>query len=367
MEGVVVEVECGCRHCCYYQAGFLYIPCQVHGYNRETIPKRINRNRDRRMFKYIRYTISTLWALLLLVGCSSEESIIGTVATTLSPTATTLKPTTTTVPASPTNYLINPYLGQKPPGMEPEIFAPGLISDPNSSEYSGSFSADGTEYYFNRFSGNSESKFLYSKLEDGRWTIPEQLAITTGYAASEAHVTLDNTQLYFLWRKPVPEGQPGFPSYYVSKRIPDGWSEPTYSGQGMFLSSSKDGELYTTDMSERMKTGRTYLAQVIVVNDLFVKYERLAIQVPFGYPAHPCIAPDGSFLLFDVLSGNYLFASFKQADGSWGDPINLTKHGFDPQAGGAYVSPDGKYLFFALNEDIWWVDIQVIESLRPKQ
>jgi hypothetical protein len=29
--------------------------------------------------------------------------------------------------------------------MEPEIFAPGLISDPNSSEYSGSFSADGTD------------------------------------------------------------------------------------------------------------------------------------------------------------------------------------------------------------------------------
>jgi hypothetical protein len=40
--------------------------------------------------------------------------------------------------------------------------------------------------------------------------------------------------------------------------------------------------------------------------------------------------------------------------------------GFDLGAGGAYVSPDGKYLFFALRDDIWWVDARVIEDLRPE-
>jgi len=30
------------------------------------------------------------------------------------------------------------------------------------------------------------------------------------------------------------------------------------------------------------------------------------------------------------------------------------------------ISPDGKYLFFSYDRDIWWVDIQVIEKLRPK-
>lgn len=34
-------------------------------------------------------------------------------------------------------------------------------------------------------------------------------------------------------------------------------------------------------------------------------------------------------------------------------------------AGGAYISPDGKYLFFALRDDMWWVDAGVIEELRP--
>ena len=76
--------------------------------------------------------------------------------------------------------------------------------------------------------------------------------------------------------------------------------------------------------------------------------------------------PDGSYLLFDV-DGSYLFASFRKADGTWGDAMDLTKHGFDPLAGGATVSPDGKYLFFALKDDIWWVDSRVIEELRPKE
>jgi hypothetical protein len=80
--------------------------------------------------------------------------------------------------------------------------------------------------------------------------------------------------------------------------------------------------------------------------------------------AHPCVAPDGSYLLFDVRGGNYLYFCSKMPDGTWGEAIDLTRHGFDPMAGGAYASPDGKYLFFHLNGDIWWVNINVIENLR---
>ena len=65
--------------------------------------------------------------------------------------------------------------------------------------------------------------------------------------------------------------------------------------------------------------------------------------------------------------GVYLYVSFKNADGTWGEPIDLTQHGFAPMADGAYISPDGNYLFFHLHGDIWWVDIGVIENLRPME
>jgi hypothetical protein len=124
--------------------------------------------------------------------------------------------------------------------------------------------------------------------------------------------------------------------------------------------------MYVTDMSSRESTGQTFLAEVTLKGDRFAGYKRLSIEGGRGTQAHPCIAPDGSYLLFDVEGGTHLYVSFRTADGSWGDAIDLTQHGFDPMAGGAYVSPDGKYLFFALRDDIWWVDASVIEDLRPE-
>jgi Tol biopolymer transport system component len=43
--------------------------------------------------------------------------------------------------------LKGPYLGQKPPGMTPEIFAPGIVST-GLDELNSVFSPDGDEFYF---------------------------------------------------------------------------------------------------------------------------------------------------------------------------------------------------------------------------
>lgn len=296
-------------------------------------------------------------------------TLTATIPPTLKPTeipTATPYPTETVTPTTELQ-LSGPYLGQEPPGLEPEIFAPGLISDPDFSEFSGTFSPDGSEYYFFRDSDKIEPILFFTRVIDGKWAFPEQLTEAAGYGAFEPYVTFDNQRLYFIWNYPVP-GQPMFPpSYFFVERTQDGWSEPKYAGQGMYLSSSKDGQLYTTDMSSINEDGKTYLAKIKVIDGLFIDYERLQIETSQGDPAHPCIAPDESYILFDVEGGKHLFISFKKTDGTWGEPIDLTKHGFDPMAGVAYISPDGKYIFFSLNKDIWWVDIKVIENLRPSE
>lgn len=102
--------------------------------------------------------------------------------------------------------------------------------------------------------------------------------------------------------------------------------------------------------------------------------------------AHPNIAPDESYLIWDVVredgySGSDIYISFRAKDGSWvpainmGDKINTA---FDESD--ASVTDDGKYLFFSkgewkLREDgsaykagkSHWVDAQVIENLKSKQ
>ncbi|MBU0495161.1 MAG: hypothetical protein KKA73_17620 [Chloroflexi bacterium] len=317
------------------------------------------------MFKRISYTIAVLLALLVLAACGNATPT----PTLVLPTATsTAVPTPTLVLPTATPQLEGPYLGQEPPGMEPKIFAPGIVSDPDFMEYSGAFSPDGSEYYFHRVSGNSRPRLLFTKVVDDKWTAPEDLAASAGYGAFEPYVTFDNRRLYFIWEHPVPSGQPSeLPAYFFVERTQDGWSKPTYAGQGMFVSSSRDGQLYTTDMSSRETDGKTYLARITVTDGLFTNYERLPIPTRRGSQAHPCIALDESYILFDVESGHHLFVSFKSADGTWGEAIDLTRHGFDPMAGGAYISPDGKYLFFGRGGDIWWVDIRVVENLRPTE
>ena len=260
----------------------------------------------------------------------------------------------------------SPYLGQRPPGLEAEIFAPGIVSDPRYMEWCGTFSPDGTEYYFYRYFGDSPSRIFATRLVDGEWTPPEACAFTGEFSAAEPQLTFDNRLLYFNWKKSAAaQSDPAAtPEYYFVERTAYGWSEPRYAGQGMFMSSTRDGDLYTTDMSVRRTTGKTYLAKLKTEKGVFKGNERVEVRPYYGSQAHPCIAPDGSFMLFDVDGGSHLFVTFKQSDGTWGDGIDLTKHGFDPLAGGGYVSPDGKYLFFALKDDIWWVDAKVIENLR---
>ena len=304
---------------------------------------------------HLKGTLFVMIVVTLSTGCGNSEPI----TTPEIPTQPSLQLTPTDTPIQRA-----PYLGQETPGMEPKIFAPGIVSDPNSVEYSGAFSPDGSEYYFYRISDNALSKLLFSKIIDGKWTEPEEPTFSAGYGAFEPYIGFDNKRLYFAWTKPDPAGIPGLPSYFFVEKTQDGWSEPNFAGQGMFISSSRDGQFYTTDMSSRNLDGKTYLSKLTVTDGVFTDYERVPIETPRGNPAHPCIAPDGSYILFDVDNGNYLFVSFKNTDGTWGEAIDLTKHGFDPMAGGAYISPDGKYLFFALHRDIWWVDIHAIERLR---
>jgi hypothetical protein len=99
--------------------------------------------------------------------------------------------------------------------------------------------------------------------------------------------------------------------------------------------------------------------------------------------AHPFIAPDESYIIFDgKKEGGYgdsdLYISYRQQDGSWGKAINLgDKINTEAWEASASVTPDGKYLFFNRmispptkesppNVDIYWVDAQIIETLKPQ-
>lgn len=248
------------------------------------------------------------------------------------------------------------YLGQKPPSLTPQLFAPDIIKTP-FREAGAAFSPDLKEFYFRRRGGKYKHNTLVMvQHKDNRWV--ESLVARK---AGEPFISPDGKTLH-LGRR-------------YRERTKDGWSElksldaPFKDMRIMRLTTSAKGTYYFDEASE---TGPLHYSRLIDG-----KHEKpKKVEVDAGkWNAHPFIAPDESYLIWDdQRNGNAdLYISFRQKDGSWGAAINLGDK-INTEANEAYgsVTPDGKYFFFHRstgggNADIYWVDVQVIENLRPKK
>ena len=162
------------------------------------------------------------------------------------------------------------------------------------------------------------------------------------------------------------------------ERTDTGWSAlksleaPFKDMRIMRLTTSAKGTYYFDEASEN---GPLHYSRLIDG-----KHEKpRKVNVAVGkWNAHPFIAPDESYLIWDdqreAGKGKAdLYVSFRKKDGSWGPAINLGDK-INTEFSEAYgsVTPDGKYFFFHRSfggdkADIYWVDAQIIENLRPKE
>ena len=72
-----------------------------------------------------------------------------------------------------------PYLGEKPPGMTPEIFAPGLVST-GGFERDVAITPDGREIFFGLAGPSYQYTTVVStRVVDGRWSEPKSSPAST--------------------------------------------------------------------------------------------------------------------------------------------------------------------------------------------
>ena len=101
--------------------------------------------------------------------------------------------------------LKGPYLGQKPPGITPEIFRPGIIST-DAWEFSITFSKNGKELLFTRRKDSQQgNRLLYMKMEGGRWSLPHPPPFALDCRESEPNFSPDGTCLFYNSRHPLPQ------------------------------------------------------------------------------------------------------------------------------------------------------------------
>ena len=262
----------------------------------------------------------------------------------------------TPIQPTPTPETVTAYLGQVPPGLTPQLFAPGIVSVDGAMDFAASFSPDGRELYFTRRYDGQENVIYETHLVNGAWTEPAPASFSAGYVACEPHVTADNQTLYFGWaHSPTSEEKSSLEDggIWAADRTADGWSEPRYVGEGMFVSSDRSGQVYVT----RFASISPSLSTVTLTDGRFADWENIAAGV------HPAIAPDGSYLVSDDGNG-YLRVRFRLENGNWGAAKDLTKYGIPVSASIASISPDGRYLFYVYDGDLYWVSTDLIKNLK---
>lgn len=95
--------------------------------------------------------------------------------------------------------LSGPYLGQKLPGMTPEVFAPGIISTSDHDELCSGFMNNGTLFIFSRMVLDSDWRnkpTFVMELKNGKWTKPVNAAFQNLYPYNFT-VAPDDKTLWF--------------------------------------------------------------------------------------------------------------------------------------------------------------------------
>jgi len=256
------------------------------------------------------------------------------------------------------------YLGFKPPGLTPEPFAPDIVST-DHLEVLGAISPNLDEFYFTRQIKGEASKNLGIRLENGSWKI-----VMEEPSIGEIFISTDNKTM-FLGNK-------------YRDRTSTGWSEEKSLGSPydqipiMRLTSSALGT-YVFDERDSIGT----LRMSVLKNGIREEPIEMGNVFESGtFIAHPFIAPDESYMIWDCEKedghgSSDLYISFRKKDGSWGAAINMGKDiNSDMEDSYGSVTSDGKYLIFhrvklgdTFDEsyaDIFWFDAQIIETLRPK-
>lgn len=285
--------------------------------------------------KILRITISML-ILLLLITCSGKQE--------------------------------TDFLGQTPPDEIPKTFAPDIVST-ELDEFGCTMSPDGNEFYFTRtFLNPRRHTIMVCKQGPDGWSQPEIADFSGEHSEGEPNFSPDGKRLFF-GRLRITEQNTLVSEMCVVDRTVDGWGEPEYLMPGMFATISNNDILYFTDMSRGMQKGDIVKSEYINKEHSTPELLDGGVNSP-AQDAHPFIAPDESYILFDSnRPGGYgssdLYICFRNEDNSWGDainlgePINTAEYDAIPS-----LSPDGEHLFFCRAGDIYWVDAKIITLLK---
>ncbi len=166
--------------------------------------------------------------------------------------------------------LTGSYLGQKPPGMTPEIFAPGFF---NRFDFvrDAAFTPDGKEFYFTSVEGEKYA-IMFSQL-DSIWSPPVQAYFSGENNDFELCTSSDGQMLFFGSMRPSKgkEKMENDCDIWIIEKTIGVWGEPkpldsTINTKCMeyYPSIASNGNIYFGRNDKKLTRGDIYLANISV-------------------------------------------------------------------------------------------------------
>lgn len=278
--------------------------------------------------------------------------------------------------------LKGPYLGQKPPGNIPEIFASGIISTEKNEHGFPAFSPKGDEVFWSVYNnaGNFQTIY-YMKRENDIWTKPKIAWFSGEFTEGTPSFNISGDKLFFSSFRSDNGLKTKTANIWFLEKIDNKWIGPKKLGaklntenmeffpylakndvmylQGTLMGVQNNFGIYRSDFVDG-----EYTKPILLGEEINTKY--------LDWTA--CVDPNEEFLIFastrpGTFGSSDLHISFKQTNGEWsspknmGEPFNTKKMERFPG-----LSPDGKYLFFIRGfGDVYWVDAKIIEDLKPEE
>ncbi len=277
--------------------------------------------------------------------------------------------------------LAGPYLGQTPPGLKPELFAPGIITTDISEGCSG-WGNDMEYFIFQRWIDRKPELYVMDQV-NGVWGEPERLTSLDKYQAGDFTIAPDGKTMVFASGIIIEEigSEAEGANIWMVKKTATGWTEPKPIGAPI---NTKYHDSYPSMAANRnlyffsRKPGGFGLSDIYMSEFVDGKYQTpVNLGKNLNTVAHEWdtyIAPDESYMIYcsmmpGGLGDDDLYVTFRNDDGSWSKPVHMGNEiNSEKSENRPYVSPDGKYFFYTSsirgNRDIYWVDMEVVEALK---
>jgi hypothetical protein len=217
------------------------------------------------------------------------------------------------------------------------VFGPGVISTGDYDSHA-ALSPDGRDLYFLRLAPDfSRWTVFTSHQTNGRWSSPEVAPFSGQWQDADPSVTSDGQHLYFVSDRPIDAGGARRPDHdiWMMDRTATGWSAPRHlpapvnsDADEWYPIALKNGALYFgSQRREANGGGDIYRA---TLRDGAYAVENVGAPLNTAAAEYePFVTEDERLMLFtatrrpDSLGDFDLYASHKQPDGRWSEPVNL--------------------------------------------